>query len=612
MNKLTLFIALVFSFACFSCDDGIETIEHIQTKHNVTISGQMFAPAMQNATRAADLNAQITVMYVLIFDENGMFKRKVKVEPGAVGKEETSFEMKNGKFHFHFQTETSASPVILHFIANYTNIPIVDDEISLSKILTTHDVQQTYYWQRIQLNEITKSSSIGHLRLIRNTAKISVHMANDIDYFEYEGFVVCNKANEGTILPLNYNRGYLPPQSNHFAQFVDDNGLPLTYKELTEQHYIGCLPLNAKIDTRVPDMNDFTTEDKRVFENPWSKEKGTYIIIKGKYGGQVSYYKLDLGKHQETPYNVLRNFHYNINITKVRNRGISNIKKAMESPASNMVDFNTNLSSNPLLYISCGKKYFDNDGVSYFNYKYLFNKRVSFQVESKEHQHVTLIKKGEKYVNPNANEYIKYITLQDSYLGRIKCSVFYNETDGKGNTFQEGSSQKLILLPDEEESNAYEIEFIKQDEMPYNCLIMAEPSLVWQKVDIKLWINLRGDQAKNKQDIYKEDNTNWDYYHTLSQIPNLFPIRFEIEPSDNRVICTTLPSYYDAQRKKMYYLYYMSYERFMANTAPMAGDILNFYSTSTQNKVQFTIRCNKFFKQTMETDVLDLSRLDFN
>lgn len=564
-------------------------------------------------TKAADKEAQIKSMYVLIFDQNGVFLERSEVVPGAPGKELDSFQNQNGKFEFYFPSRTSSSAVVLHFIANYDFIYTPTDEVSMLMKTKIINQDEAIYWQRLKLENVNQNTKIRKLSLIRNTAKISVEISPDIDYFTYEGFAICNRAKSGSLAPLNYNAGYDPdPSADRFAKYVDDSNNPVSYSNLVNnQLYYGCRPKGAILDKSAP--TSFTMEAEHVFENPYTEEEGTYIIIKGRYRGYVSYYKVALSPGRNiTPYHLLRNFHYKIKITNIRNRGFSNLAVAMRSEPSNLVEREEKVSGNPILFISCDKRFYVSGSRDcYFSYKYLYNRDVVFYVESNGKKVKVADGENGVYQNPNPNETIKSITIKNSKIeGRKVCKVELNKN------IQIGDKLKLIIVPNPAnlEDNLFPIEFVVQEPMGMGVNVSKTKidGLVW----VAIWLNLRGvayDEDGNPiidNEFSSTKTENWPAYRQLHDLKKLFPIRFEIETFDNRIVTPFLNSKYDKAKDKIIYTYELSYDAYVNNVQgkdPMCGKVFLFHPVTPKCKAKFTIRCDRYFINEITTDEIDIN-----
>lgn len=309
-------------------------------------------------------------LQLVVFDENGVLVEAHDITPkGDNGKDEVNFSV---------NLETSTEPRHIHCIVNspvkaieYEDFGLESDLIGeLSKALddeidddaTTTNVDETShqdaYWQLLELDKIDDSndtkSKLQRIPLIRNFVKISVNTTiTDASHFELLGYAVVNEWDKGTVAP--YKGGGV------FASLNDGENMK-DYPTITNtEKYEGVWPSNAQLINRDAtkvvfkeftsatngENTTYTGSSYYMYErrNTYADNKDippTYLLIKGKYrGGGESYYKLDLVYDKDDTgvnkqyYNLLRNFHYQINIEDVTGNGYATPKEAAEHAASN-------------------------------------------------------------------------------------------------------------------------------------------------------------------------------------------------------------------------------------------------------------------------------------
>lgn len=627
MNK-TLYILLSI-LLLLSCRDERAVVTYDEGE-DITLSCTFTVSDAASGTRA-DKDAQIESMRVLIFDGNGSFLDEAKVYPGDHSSypgghddnDANNFVNENGYFKVHFHTKTTNSPVIYHFVAGYDMTATHTDEITMAMRTHISNPDRQVYWQRVRKDKVHTKTSFNNLTLIRNVARISVSV-DDIPYFEYEGFALCRAVKTGTMAPLNYNAGYKPEGKNHFAEYSDSSGALASYADLVEtQKYVGCRPIGSEVDMRVPSEEDFTKEAKNVFENEWTEDEGTFIMIKGRYKGYVCYYKVELGKSDKSHYHILRNFDYRIKITKLRNRGYTEPQKCFESTAGNMVEHeDAPDGTNPMLYMTSDNFYLVDEGIhdgqAIFEFKYLYNDDIEFLVDNAD------IRKGEterkfeklvydsdskKYVNPNQDIFLKSMKLEKSEYGRMRCTVDFKKYNGYYFVTSDGKKDlisQILYIKTRTGDNSYPIKFVKFPPLDPYCEFRASDDAN----SLNIWLNLRGGLytvngfwGDTDYDTSAPSSTHeWPAYTILSQMPKYFPIEFQIEFDDSRIVTDDLDVVFNPETGKSIYKIQITYEEYMKEKKPKAGLNLSFHMINPNCQKSFTLRSDKFFKPELKFD----------
>ena len=283
-----------------------------------------------------------------------------------------------------------------------------------------------------------------HVPLLRNYAEITVTDQTD-DTFYFEGFTVYNLLNRGTVAPYN-------SKTQEFQSFtyLDEETQQIknySYPQISGFGYEGHTLTSA---TLITDFIRYDKDDEggeegkvRIYksgepfyvyerkvsvmtdeEEKW-RESPPHIIIKGKYNnGQpldptkldtytTYYYKMDLvyttkdeqGNEDDIKYyNILRNFMYQFNLTKVHDVGYGSLQEAVDGAAGNNISGSS--STSKLTNVS------DNEGrlwVSYTDITLVTNEDVKFRY---------------KYV-PNY-----YDSTKDDYLKVDNNKVRFENIDG--------------------------------------------------------------------------------------------------------------------------------------------------------------------------------------
>lgn len=363
---LIILIASALTAACSdSLPDGPRQYGDVTVDGDeITLDVTLQVPEMAEfASRAlADKPAYSNLhLYLIEFDDNGSpvtnsLNHVYQAEQETVSGDIVTFRVK---------LIASESPKVLHLIA-ITNDEELSVEYGLEADIIPH-MTVAYgtdaYWRRVSFPDGYSSEAedgswhpndelinkLTKVQLVRNFAKITV--TDNAPDFDFQGFVVMNVPTAGTIAPWNKN-------SLTFPQYIDASGVTPSY-DVMKTTYSGILPSGTEFDNQVTGWDPvLTTAPQYLYERPYSLDRPTFIIICGLRNGVMNYYKLDLGKPDANGvfrnYNILRNFHYNVILTKVERDGYASAHEAANGIVSN--NFSFSLDTNQMLNISDGKQ----------------------------------------------------------------------------------------------------------------------------------------------------------------------------------------------------------------------------------------------------------------
>ena len=450
----------------------------IGSKAEITFS---IANMMDVETKVVIDTVDVNTLHLIVFDESGML---VEVcEATELGQSDHGSH-KGGR-HYTVTLTVTDQPRIIHYVGNCPVDQIVyGHETSIignmyvdrnrSDSRTTYE---TSYWARIEVpfilveekeegegenKKIVTSlhSSIAekfyHVPLLRNYAEITVADETD-NTFEFIGYTVYNLIDKGTVAPYNSNTQEF--QSFFKTEESDDEEEPIfinyTYlKLLNEYHYEGHALTSAKLITDFIRNDDETVkiyEEGQPFyiyerkisvmtdeEEKW-RESPPHIIIKGRYNnGQpvvsnespIYYYKMDLVYTDNTTaneeikyYNILRNFKYKFNLTKVHDEGYKTLAEAVAGAAGNNISGSS--STSKLTNVS------DNDGrlwVSYTDTTLVSNNAVSLKYKYVPNYYGT---EGSKYTKDEIrNDLVNFENIVGDVITKIE--VAENDITGDG------------------------------------------------------------------------------------------------------------------------------------------------------------------------------------
>lgn len=211
----------------------------------------------------------------------------------------------------------------IHFISNYGGtIQSENDFYTLS-------TNEYVFWGIKDFGSSEPSSELGTIDLYRNWSKL------DVKFSEASDADAQSKLFNATYMVYNKS------QRNTLAfRTQDEINLPagLTWDKPT-----GFSSTNFGISTHL-------------FENNNQISSGTYVIIRASYNNPeapATYYKLDLSKMMNEGYvkvyDVIRNYHYTINIHKVAHSGVATFEEAIAEgkPADNNITASAELNDYP-------------------------------------------------------------------------------------------------------------------------------------------------------------------------------------------------------------------------------------------------------------------------
>lgn len=275
-------IYLIASFALFACQDEYE-VEKPGVPGKATLKISVNIPEYRIATRAASFENNLSDVWLLTFDMNGLFI-------GRVHATDLDSQETNGVGNGSFKAEVSEETRIVHVVANYDNWSSFDDKAFAEKdekeLMPALYGSKMVFWGRSEVSSLASPLSVT---LFRNQAKVTVQ--NETDNFTVTGYALANIVSTGTVAPFIPNM-----EPNPFAIQDDITTLPL-----------GTLSRTDQSDT------DCNLEEKYMFENPNYYENQSFLIIKGRLkDGSELYYKIQFLDNNKRPYTIVRNFQYKV------------------------------------------------------------------------------------------------------------------------------------------------------------------------------------------------------------------------------------------------------------------------------------------------------------
>lgn len=293
----------------------------------VVMSFSVSVPEAQSMTRAMADEPALGTMHAIVFDRNGFLVEYVEATSLEIPTENAT------DYKFSIALTISDTPRRVHFVGNCPDTPKFGMESEVMAALQTSGKTDAY-WYRVEVPAIKAATTgegpfapaqetidaFGKILLTRNFAKVVVE--SKTDDFILDSWAVAGTPKVGSVAPYNRN-------TKQFQSYVGK-----TFADLRSEQYDAFVPVSAS-----PDFN-LTGEDLQVSaayvyerETP-SGTNPAYVIVKGNYGGETCYYKIDLRDEEGNYFPILRNFQYKITINSVTRKGSASLEAAMKGPGS--------------------------------------------------------------------------------------------------------------------------------------------------------------------------------------------------------------------------------------------------------------------------------------
>lgn len=317
MNIAQLFYILVFTLAITACSDDSWVGEEVKEGDEFRLTSSLRAHLPILLTTRADNENPLKSLRLLVFNENNQFLYSREAILGE-------YNSNNKSIDYTVYLIKSPKKRIIHYIANHNWQDFQQDYHLEGKdagdILGSMMTSSRTYWQMVTLDKLDEQNIMNRdVLLISNMSTIQVKSVESTD-FHLLGYKVYNSYNKGTIAPFtNEESGSLSFTTN--------------VSEITPT-----LPTGHT----TKDVGDLTNLDPiEIFEREAIHNNNSiYILIKGEYKGNTSYYKIDLKQvnHETgvtTLLDIIRNRLYQVNINQVDGPGFSDEESAKKAPAGN-------------------------------------------------------------------------------------------------------------------------------------------------------------------------------------------------------------------------------------------------------------------------------------
>ena len=270
------------------------------------------------ATKAVDPDGGgVQQMQVFCFDANGIFITTVKANLAPDAPQQGTTASMSGKV----EAVVPEHAQVLQLVGNQNLTFFEEDKfrgMTEMEVMSTLEASagRMIYWARKTVAQLRECNTADKaVSLLRNQAKISLAVREDVDFVEH-GWIMVGTSAFGTVAPFN-------PQTGSFEAPTHDNPF-VTLPDNTAK-------LSDYMDVR-------TNAEEYVFETPNSSAEPVDFIVKGSQnGGKELYYRISVIDENGINLPILRNHHYIITIAGNLNYGSETFAEALVAPPTNNV-----------------------------------------------------------------------------------------------------------------------------------------------------------------------------------------------------------------------------------------------------------------------------------
>ena len=302
----------------FSCQVESHVSENLQEGY-VSVRFMTNVAVMEDVcTKAVDPDGGgVQQMQVFCFDANGIFITTVKADLSPDAPSQGSTASMSGIV----EAVVPEHAVILQLVGNQNLTFFEEDKyrgMTEMEVMSSLEASagRMIYWARKTVSELRECNTPEKaVRLLRNQAKISLEVAENVDFTE-QGWIMVNTNAFGTVAPFN-------PETGRFEAPTHDN----PFVTLPENK----AKLSDYLDVR-------TNAEEYVFETLNSSAAPVDFIVKGSQGGgKPLYYRISIIDEEGMYLPILRNHHYIITIAGNLNYGSETFAEALTAPPTNNV-----------------------------------------------------------------------------------------------------------------------------------------------------------------------------------------------------------------------------------------------------------------------------------
>ncbi len=343
-----IFYSILMVLALFSCQKfDIEDIDISQIDGDkVIVNIGLDVPEMSPLTKAFgdDPLAAGTEMplHIVVFDGEGMYVERATATFVSISPSD--------QINYQCTLTASSNKRILHLVGNVASPATVGTEYDVFAEFAVQGMQDAF-WQRVVLDNGIRTDNgslspetaakLTRVPVVRNYSKVTAVKASTVTNFTITGLTVVNTLNRGSVAP--YNGAALS-----FVDYMKPSAGEKkckTYGELLQEGYTGNIPPGTTLINTPSSLPSATYKNEGepfyLYERTQPGDQhNTFAIIRGRYNGSTTdtYYKVDLIYNEggvNKFYHILRNFHYEIEITHVSASGYATAAEAAAGTAFN-------------------------------------------------------------------------------------------------------------------------------------------------------------------------------------------------------------------------------------------------------------------------------------
>lgn len=459
------------------------------------------------------------------------------------------------------------------------------------------------------------ANNLHSIPLVRNFARITVEVGKGVDNFELKGFKIVNVPTSGTIGPWDTEKLQVPTLL--YKDNDEEKGeMKGEMKKYSQIDYKGIVPgdadfENQEADAKLWNADDFYATPAYIYEHPYESTRRSYLIVYGTYSWTDAethkqetadgFYKIDIGKtvirksekDEEYKafeyYNIIRNIHYNVVITKVEAKGWTSVGEAITHTPFNNISASTETSS--MLNISDGHNLLilnklnhivvDNGQTIDVLYRYI--KDVTGKKEEKNGiPKVIGLTKGD--VIKSFTKETDEVTVDGANWKKITLEI-------QDPTSVDAKTQSFLIVGENGLSRTVNITLRKPWKFQPIGKINGEPyyATVTQGDDISYELHA-------PEDVSSKRGKNFTVYFNLPEglDDKMFPLVFQLESKaqgieNNKIgtlVVTTGPSLFDPNLTTISYIKKVSYEEYLYKYNGNSNNL-----DKSQKNSNRTIRC---------------------
>ncbi|ADV42143.1 FimB/Mfa2 family fimbrial subunit [Bacteroides helcogenes] len=334
--KIQYIIYVLIAFLSLSCsNEESDKQQTLYGKVDVTVSVTLPQPESVNAFTRSYTDTDIKNVDVLVFNKDGKFMERVKVEGNQLTATATGVT-------FTVRLNATSEKRIIHLVTNGRTADGATDRLNFNDLnvnmaeaaaisslhtaslenvnngesTLVNNVMPLVMWGRFVLdNGINIITTANNVKLLRSAACIQVKKAAGSSSNGLNDFVI-----EGITVHKGKSYGFLAP-----ANCTGAVSTPATANPVTDSNYLDYN--KGWVHAAEPSLY--------IYERNCTVSDYMAVILKGKYKEKLGYYKIVMTDGNGTPLNVVRNHRYIITIVGVNAPGYADVATAVASAPSN-------------------------------------------------------------------------------------------------------------------------------------------------------------------------------------------------------------------------------------------------------------------------------------